>query len=137
MKNRDKVRLVASIFNSVMRMQVVLVPLALMFVFNGCRALTALEEAQQRREKRILEERNASSLMLKPSKATIKITPNALRGESDHYTLTFADDLRVLEGFDEVKEREIFTRSALGYMESLYDAMNRLFGFQTESIRFT
>ena len=37
-----------------------LVPLALIFAFNGCPALTALQEAQQkRREKRILEERNA------------------------------------------------------------------------------
>ena len=107
-----------------------LVPLALIFVFNGCPALTALQEAQQKREKRILEERNASSLMLKPSKATIKITPDALLGESDHYTLKFADDLRVLAEFDEASEREIFTRSALGYMESLYDAMNRLFGFK-------
>lgn len=107
-----------------------LVPLALIFVFNGCPALTALQEAQQKREKRILEERNATSLMLKPSKATIKITPDALHGESDHYTLKFADDLRVLPEFDEAKEREIFTRSALGYMESLYDAMNRLFGFK-------
>ena len=28
------------------------------------------------------------------------------------------------------EERKIFAESALGYMESLYDAMNRLFGFQ-------
>ena len=136
MKNRGRLCPVGAIssrsFYSLMGIRAVLVPLALMFVFNGCPALTALQEAQQRREKRILEERNATSLMLKPSKATIKITPDALRGESDHYTLTFADDLRVLAEFDEAAEREIFTRSALGYMESLYDAMNRLFGFQPE-----
>ena len=132
MKNRGRLCRVASILNSVMRTRVVLVPLALMFVFNGCRALTALEEAQQRREKRILEERNATSLMLRPSKATIQIGPDALFGESDHYTLKFSDDLRVLEEFNEADERELFTRSALGYMESLYDAMNRLFGFQPE-----
>ena len=132
MKYRRRLCPIVPIFNSVMRMRVVLVPLALLFVFNGCRALTALEEAQQRREKRILEERDATSLMLRPSKATIKIRPDALFGESDHYTLKFAEDLRVLEGFDEVEERELFTRSALGYMESLYEAMNRLFGFQPE-----
>lgn len=122
--------IVSRSFYSLMRMRVVLLPLALICVFNGCRALTALEEAQQRREKRILEERNATSLMLKPSDATIEIRPDALFGESDHYTLKFADDLRVLAEFDEVKEREIFTRSALGYMESLYDALNQLFGFK-------
>ena len=129
MKNRDRSCLATSILNSVMRMRILLVPLALMCAFNSCRALTALEEAQQRREKRILEERNATSLMLKPSNATIKIRPDAIFGESDHYTLTFAEDLRVLDEFDEVEEREVFTQSALGYMESLYEAMNRLFGF--------
>ena len=128
---KDKYRLcpIVPIFNSVMRTRAVFVPLVLMLVFSSC---TALEEAQRRRAKRILEERDATSLMLRPSKATIQIAPDALRGESDHYTLTFAEDLRVLEGFDEIAERELFTRSALGYMESLYDAMNRLFGFQPE-----
>ncbi len=127
MKYRCRLCLVVSIFNSVMRTRAVLVPLVLMLVFNGC---AALEEAQRRREKRILEERDATSLMLRPTNATIEIRPDALFGESDHYTLKFADDLRAIEGFDEAEEREIFTRSALGYMESLYEAMNRLFGFQ-------
>ncbi|MCE2416403.1 hypothetical protein J4G07_20680 [Candidatus Poribacteria bacterium] len=128
MKHRCRSRLVASIFNSVMRSRVAIVPLVLMFVFNGC---AALEEAQRRREKRILEERDSASLMLRPSKATIlPVRPDALFGESDHYTLKFADDLRALEAFDEVEERKEFIESALGYMESLYDAMDRLFGFK-------
>ena len=105
---------------------VVFVLLAMMFVFNGC---AALEEAQRRREKRILEERDATSLMLRPSKAKFKIGDDG-RFESDHYTLKFAEDLLVQEGFDEAEERELFAESALGYMESLYDAMNRLFGFK-------
>ncbi|MYC75485.1 hypothetical protein F4X10_06940 [Candidatus Poribacteria bacterium] len=129
MKHKYRLCPIVPIFNSVMRTRAVFVSLVLMLVFSSC---TALEEAQQRRAKRILEERDATSLMLRPSKATIQIAPDALRGESDHYTLTFAEDLRVLEGFDEIAERELFTRSALGYMESLYDAMNRLFGFQPE-----
>ena len=127
MKHRCRQHLVASIFNNLMRTRAVLVTLVLMFIFNSC---TALEEAQQRRAKRILEKRDAASLMLRPSKATIAIRPDALLGESDHYTLKFAEDLQRHEEFDEVVEREVFTRSALGYMESLYDAMNRLFGFK-------
>lgn len=96
--------------------------------FSGC---TALKEAQQRREKRILEERNANSLMLRPSNPTIKIKqPDALYATSDHYTLTFAEDLYEHSELDSIEERKTFARSALGYMESLYDAMNRLFGFQ-------
>jgi len=100
-----------------------------MLIFTSC---AALEEAQQRREKRILEERNTTLSMLKRSNAVIEIRPDALFGESDHYTLKFADDLRAREEFDEVEERKIFTESALGYMESLYDAMNQLFGFHPE-----
>ena len=131
MKDRSRLCRIGSAFIrsfcSLIRTQAVLALLAAIFVFSGC---TALEEAQLRREKRILKERDAASLMLRPSKATISIREDALFGESDHYTLKFAEDLRVLEGFDEVKEREEFTRSALSYMESLYDAMNRLFGFR-------
>ena len=99
-----------------------------------CQGCTALQEAQQRREKRILEERNAGSLMLRPSKATIDIRPpnKPYDGESDHYTLTFAKDLYDHPELDFVEERDAFARSALGYMESLYDAMNRLFGFRPQ-----
>ena len=92
-------------------------------VFNGC---TALEEARQRREKRLLEERNASTLMLKRPNATI----DAPAGNSDHYTLKFAEDLQGHPDFDEAVEREEFTHNALIYMESLYEAMHELFGFQ-------
>lgn len=131
MKYRGGLYLIGAVFSRAfynsMRTRVVFVPLVLMFISSGC---TALKEAQQRREERILEERNATSLMLSPSQATIKIDPDALRGESDHYTLKFAEDLRGLEDFDEVKERWEFAESALGYMESLYDAMNQLFGFK-------
>ena len=130
MRYRGRLCLVGAIFShffhSLMRTRVVLVLLVTMFVFNGC---AALEEAQRRREKRILEERDATSLMLRPSKAKFKIRDDG-RFESDHYTLKFAEDLIAYERFDDAEERELFAESALGYMESLYDAMNRLFGFK-------
>ncbi len=102
------------------------------FVFNGC---AALEEARQRREKRLLEERNASSLMLQSPKSEIdedNIEPGALFGESDHYTIKFAEDLLQLPAFDEITERTEFGVSALIYMESLYEAMHKHFGFHPE-----
>ena len=123
MRYRSPLRLVAT-FRCALPMLLVAV-----LVFNSC---TALEEARQRREKRLLEKRNASSLMLKPSKATIEIAEDALSGESDNYTLKFAEDLHEMPPFDEISEREVFINSALGYMESLYDAMRELFGFHPE-----
>ncbi len=111
---------------------VVLLIIAAMLACNGC---AALQEAQERREKRILEERNASSLMLTPSDASDRIKirqPDALYSTSDHYTLTFAKDLHEHPELDSFEERKTFARSALSYMESLYDAMHRLFGFQPQ-----
>ncbi|MDE0019155.1 MAG: hypothetical protein OXU51_23440 [Candidatus Poribacteria bacterium] len=108
---------------------VILMLLVAALVLNGC---TALEEARQRREKRLLEKRNANSLMLKRPKSEItddNITPDASFGESDHYTIKFAEDLLQLPAFDEVAERNEFAISALIYMESLYEAMHEHFGF--------
>ena len=118
------------LLRSAIRTRVWIMVVTAVLICNGC---TALQEAQQRRDKRILEERNANSLMLAPSEASerIKIGPDALESTSDHYELTFAKDLYGHPELDTVEERETFARSALGYMESLYDAMHRLFGFPT------
>lgn len=120
MKYRSPLRLVAIFW------YVLPTLLAAVLVFNSC---TALKEAQERREKRLLEKRNASSLMLESSDVEPKITPDALFGESDHYTLKFAEDLQGMPAFDEVHERKEFINSAVGYMESLYEAMREHFGF--------
>ncbi len=98
-------------------------------LFSGC---STLQEAQQRREARLFEERNTKMLMLVPTDANIQIEPDALFGASDHYTVTFAEDLQMHKDFDEVTERREFAQSALGYMESLYAAMNEYFGFQPQ-----
>ena len=131
MERKNRLHFVDTVFDrmpySMMQIRITVMLLITALVFNGC---TALQEAQQRREKRILEQRDANSLMLRPSNPTIKIGPDAIRSASNHYTLTFADDLLGHAGFDEAAKRETFARSALSYMESLYDAMNRLFGFK-------
>lgn len=101
------------------------------FVFSGC---PALQEAQRPREERLLAKRNANNLFLAPSDATINFEPNPAdgepHGESDHYTLTFAEDLLANKYFDEEPEREQFTTTALGYMESLYNTLHEIFGFK-------
>ena len=100
-------------------------------IFNGC---AALQEAQLKREKQLLEKQNIDQLMLAPSDANVDVNPNPLEdkphGESDHYTLKYAKDLLATDAFDEANERTIFAQSALGYMESLYDAMYDIFGFK-------
>ncbi|MYF98766.1 hypothetical protein F4212_06460, partial [Candidatus Poribacteria bacterium] len=101
------------------------------FVFNGC---AALQEAQKQRQKRLDERRKVDQLLLTASDANIVVTPTPVddkpHGESDHYTLTFADDLLDKAEFDEEAERELFAQSALSYMESLYEALHSIFGFK-------
>lgn len=98
-------------------------------LFIGC---TVLNEAQQRREKRLQEKKQPDLFLLKPSKANIKVDEQALHGESDHYGLTFAENLRAQDEFDEVAERKSYAISAMSYMESLYEAMYDIFGFKPE-----
>ena len=97
----------------------------------GC---AALQEAQQKREKRMQEKRQGKHFLLSASKSTINVDPTPVddkpHGESDHYTLKFADDLMALDDYDEALEREVFAKSALVYMESLYDSMHNIFGFK-------
>ncbi len=113
------------------KIYIILVLIAIGFVLNGC---PALHEAQLKREKRLKERRDVNTLLLTPSDATIEVNPTPLAGTphgvSDHYTLTFAEDLQVMDDFDEGIEREAFAKSSLGYMESLYKAMHNIFGFK-------
>lgn len=97
----------------------------------GC---AALQEAGEKRQKRLDEKRVEKRFMLTASKGKIGVDANPLEGkphgESEHYTLTFSKDLLAKDKFDEEKEREIFTGSALSYMESLYDELHRIYGFK-------
>ena len=124
MKYRNRLPLVAPLWRAIPTLLIITA-----IVFSSC---TALNEAQQRREKRILEQRNASTLMLERTNTKIAISEDALSGKSDHYTLKFAEDLHGHPDFDESAERKEFILTALRYMESLYEAMHKLFGFHPE-----
>ena len=78
------------------------------------------------------KKKDARHLMMEPSKSEPTVAADAQKAESEHYTLAFADDLKGHEKFDELRERRDFALSALGYMESVYDEMNAVFGFQPE-----
>lgn len=97
--------------------------------FSGC---TVMKEAQQRREERLKKQRDDQYLMLAASKGDIQFGEGARTAESAHYTITFAEDLNEDENFDEISERRVYADSALSYMESLYNEMNAVFGFQPE-----
>jgi len=121
------------------KIHIVILFVAIGAFLYGC---AALQEAGEKRQKRLDERRDPKHLMLTASKGNIDIDANPLEGkphgESEHYTLTFAEDLLAKDDFDEEKERETFTGSALSYMESLYDELHNIYGFKpTHKIHVT
>ncbi|MCH8293895.1 hypothetical protein IH992_22670 [Candidatus Poribacteria bacterium] len=103
------------------------ISLIVAFNFVGC---AALNEAQQKRQERIKKQQKDRYLTLERPDAQIRASPDGLKIESDHYILTFADDLLKHKDFDEISERQDMGRGALVFMESLYKYVHDLFGFE-------
>jgi hypothetical protein len=101
--------------------------LLIAFVFTGC---AALNEAQQRRREKVKQKQKERYLTLERPTAKVQVSPDGLRIESTHYILTFAEDLLKNKDFDEVKERQGMGRGALVFMESFYDFVHDIFGFE-------
>lgn len=101
------------------------VPLAVALCISGC---ASLEQAQQRRQEKIKQQQSKRYLTLSRPDVQISGSPDGLEIGSDHYTLTFHEDLLKNKAFDEAREREDFGHGALVYMESLYAFIQELFG---------
>ena len=101
--------------------------LLLLSTVIGC---ASLKQAQQRKQERIQQEQKARYLTFERPTTEIEASSDGLKIESQHYTLTFADDLLKNKDFDEVKERQEMGQGALVFMESLYNYVNGIFGFE-------
>jgi hypothetical protein len=99
------------------------------FFFTGC---AALNEAQQRRQARVKQEQKERYLTFERPTSEITVSPDGLKVDSKHYTLTFAEDLLGHEDFDEPRERQDMGQGALLFMESLYDFVHSIFGFEPD-----
>lgn len=101
--------------------------LLLLSTVIGC---ASLKQAQQQRQEKIQKEQKARYLTFERPTTEIEASPDGLKIESQHYTLTFADDLLKNKDFDEVKERQEMGQGALVFMESLYNYVHGIFGFE-------
>jgi hypothetical protein len=95
--------------------------------FASC---SALNEAQQRRQERVRERQQERHMMLERPKSEITASPDGLKIDSKHYSLNFADDLLKHKDYDEIKERQEMGQGALVFMESLYQYVHDIFGFE-------
>lgn len=106
-------------------------PLLILIVCLSFSSCAALQEAQQRREKRMAEKRE-KYVTLEPSRGETEIDKDKIKAEGEHYILTFDDMMKSHEDFGEPEKRSEYLRSSLSYMESLYKELHDRFGFEPE-----
>ena len=106
--------------------------LAALSCFSSC---ASLERARQRQQEKIKQKQSKRYLTLERPDVKIAVSPDGLKIGSDHYVLTFHEDLLKRTAFDEPKERQDFGRGALVYMESLYTFIEQLFRIEPPTRR--
>ena len=103
--------------------------LMIAFLFMGC---AALEEAQRRKEERTKQQQQERYVTFERPTTEIEMAADSLTLTSEHYTFTFAEDLLTHPDYDEPDERQNIGKGALLFMESLYNYVHDIFGFEPE-----
>lgn len=101
--------------------------LLIAFLAVGC---AALEEAQQRKLERTRRQQQERYVTFERPTGEIEMLQDGLTLESEHYTFTFAEDLLTHADYDEPDERQSVGKGALLFMESLYNYVHEIFGFE-------
>ncbi|MYE88924.1 hypothetical protein F4X33_08025 [Candidatus Poribacteria bacterium] len=101
--------------------------LLIALLFAGC---AALEEAQQRKQERTRRQQQERYVTFERPDTEIEASSDSLTLTSEHYTFTFADDLLTHADYDEPEERQNVGKGALLFMESLYNYVHDIFGFE-------
>ena len=109
--------------------------IALLAVSLYIASCASLERARQRQREKIKQRQTARYLTLPRPDVHISVSPDGLKVGSDHYTLTFHEDLLKRTSLDESKERQEFGHGALLYMESLYAFIHELFRIEPPTRR--
>ena len=103
--------------------------LLIVFLSVGC---AALEEAQQRKQERTRQQQQERYVTFERPNTEIETSSDSLTLTSKHYTFTFAEDLLTHPDYDEPDERQNVGKGALLFMESLYNYVHDIFGFEPE-----
>ena len=103
--------------------------LLILFLSAGC---AALEEAQRRKQERTRQQQQERYVTFERPTTEIEMASDGLTLKSEHYTFTFAEDLLTHPDYDEPDERQNVGKGALLFMESLYNYVHNIFGFEPE-----
>ena len=109
--------------------------IGLIVISLGISSCASLEKARQRQQEKIKQQQSKRYLTLPRPNVHVTVSPDGLKVGSDHYTLTYHEDLLKRRTFDESKERQEFGHGALLYMESLYEFIYELFRIEPSTRR--
>jgi len=102
--------------------------IGLLIIFTiGCAQLNEVHKRKTAEARNRLKKRYVT---LARSNSDIQASASSLTLESKHYTLTFSKDIQKLKNYDSVDERLELGHGSLVYMESLYDFVHDIFGFE-------
>ena len=90
-----------------------------------------MEEAQRRKLERTRQQQQERYVTFeRPDTEIETLTADSLTLTSEHYTFTFAEDLLTHPDYDEPEERQSIGKGSLLFMESLYNYVHDIFGFE-------
>jgi hypothetical protein len=104
--------------------------LGLVLSISGC--VEALKSAQSSRPKRTLYERQRLETYKRPQIKPKALSEDGLKFESEHYLLTFSDDIKKVPKFEFAEERISRGLGDLIFMEGQYEFVKKIFGFEAK-----
>ena len=111
----------------------VLIGTWLIFLMS-CNSLQELQKANLKRQQDAHARMKDQYVTLeKPSDTNVKVSGDGLKIDSTHYSLSFSEDLQQHTEYDTVSERQQSGHGYLVFMESLYQFIYQIFGFDIVS----
>lgn len=110
----------------------VLIGTWLIFLMS-CNSLQELQKANLKRQQDAHARMKDQYVTLeKPSDTNVNVSGDGLKIDSTHYSLSFSEDLQQHTEYDTVSERQQSGHGYLVFMESLYQFIYQIFGFEPE-----
>jgi len=99
----------------------------------GCSSLQELQKANLKRQQATHARMKEQYVTFeKPTDTNVNLSGDGLEIDSTHYSLSFGADLQQHSNYDTVSERQQSGHGYLVFMESLYQFMYQIFGFEPQ-----
>ena len=101
-------------------------------MLNALGCLQSLQEAQRRQRERRAKLKEQERTFQRP-KSKLIVSKDGLKFESEHYILTFSEDIKNEDGYETTEERVARGGGAVLFLEGQYDFVKNIFGFDAKN----